>query len=1000
MNHFNLLQTISLLYFLFTLTCLGSSLSHDKECSALFQFKQSLIHQDDETLCGASWFQTFHSWKPTSNASNARFDCCSWYGVECSNEHEYGHVIGLDLRECSLCGHINSTSAIFSLVHLQSLNLAMNNFFESQIPSEIAHLKQLRSLDLSDSGFGGQVPNEISQLMQLSSLDLSMNPLKLQSPNGFKNLVQNLTGLEELHLSGVDISSSVPHFLANFSSLRSIRLQNCLLENEFPAGIFQLQKLKSLDLSFNTNLTGAFSEFHNSSLLELVMIHSTSFSGIVPESISNLNNLSVLSLGDCSFSGHIPGSLSNMTKLTYLSLGNNKFTGFVPSLVSLSKLIILDLNGNRFDKGALPNWLGMLAELNQLLVYNMDIHGEITPFLANLTKLRSLGMGNNSLAGHIPSCFFNLTQLEELDLQENQLQGPISSSFSNLKSLQILHFRYNNFSGSVDLDTFLGLNKLETLVLGHNMISLVATNNYTISTLPHLKQLELSSCNLKEFPGFLRFQNKIELLSLDSNKIDGLVPVWIWNNSKETLLAIDLSNNYITGFDQHPQVLQWGHLEEFDIMHNQVQGPLPVPPQTTVIYVASENNLTGEIPPLICEVKSLQVLALASNNMSGTLPPCFGILSNSLLALDLAGNNFHGIMMNAFMHGSPLETIGLSKNRFTGELPRSLTNCTNLEFLNLGDNSFHDLFPSWLGNLPNLQVLMLQSNKFYGPIQSSTTVLSQFPKLRIIDLSNNNFNGQLHPKYFQTWNAMRSVNDSESSVMELDLSLKSFTEKATYSMTMIYKGVRRNYEKILTIFTAIDLSCNKFEGEIPHSLEDLRGLESLNLSNNHFTGRVMKSLGYLKNLESLDLSQNELSGEIPQELVQLNFLSIFNVSFNHLDGHIPQGQQFSTFEDDSYMGNPGLCGKPLSNECQHSKGSILPPASSMSETESLLPRERIDWIFVFCGVGSGLVVGVVIGNFLYERYKDRFTKTKDKWVRPLPNTRRNQGTTTTSKQPL
>ncbi|CAH1450106.1 unnamed protein product [Lactuca virosa] len=553
-------------------------------------FKQSLIHQDDETLCGASWFQTFHSWKPTSNGSNARFDCCSWYGVECSNDHEYGHVIGLDLSGCSLCGHINSTSTLFSLVHLQSLNLAINNFVDSQIPSEIGHLNQLRSLNLSYSGFSGHVPNEISRLMQLSSLDLSGNSLNLHNPSGFKNLVQNLTGLEELHLSGVDISSSVPHFLANFSSLRSIRLQNCLLLDEFPATIFQLHKLKILDLSFNTNLTGAFGEFRNSSSLELVNLRYTSFSGIVPESISNPKNLTVLCLTNCSFSGPIP-----------------------------------ELSDNRFDKGVLPNWLGMMAELNELLVYDMDIIGEIPAFLANLTKLSKVAMGRNSFTGHIPTWLFNLTQLSQLDLQRNQLQGPISSSFSNLKSLQFLDFEYNNFSGSVILDMFLGLNKLETLVLGHNMISLVATNNHTSSTLPELKILGLSTCNLKEFPTFLRFQNKMEALFLDSNKIDGMVPVWIWNNSKETLQVIDLSYNSIAGFHQHPQFLPWRRLEGFSINNNQVQGHLPIPPQTTVSYDASNNNMTGEIPPLICEVKSLRALLLASNNMSGILPPCVGI---------------------------------------------------------------------------------------------------------------------------------------------------------------------------------------------------------------------------------------------------------------------------------------------------------------------------------------------------------------------------------------
>ena len=93
----------------------------------------------------------------------------------------------------------------------------------------------------------------------------------------------------------------------------------------------------------------------------------------------------------------------------------------------------------------------------------------------------------------------------------------------------------------------------------------------------------------------------------------------------------------------------------------------------------------------------------------------------------------------------------------------------------------------------------------------------------------------------------------------------------------------------------------------------------LNISNNFLTGPIPSSLENLMELESLDLSQNKLSGEIPLQLLQLTFLAFFNASNNHLTRPIPQGKQFSTFENESYLGNTGLCGMPLTKKCKISK---------------------------------------------------------------------------------
>ncbi|XP_060670684.1 receptor-like protein 7 isoform X3 [Ziziphus jujuba] len=187
---------------------------HEDESSALMQFKDSFAIHQSASLCDPKVLQ----WKSHGvNSSN----CCSWDGVQCDGKT--GHVIGLDLSSSCLSGSINSNSTLFNLVHLQSLNLAGNNFNYSEIPVSVGQLMSLTYLNLSGSAFSGQIPLEISNLFKLTHLDLSFNYdeiartklLKLQSPN-MSTLLQNLTSLEVLDLSEVEISSMVSCHLITF----------------------------------------------------------------------------------------------------------------------------------------------------------------------------------------------------------------------------------------------------------------------------------------------------------------------------------------------------------------------------------------------------------------------------------------------------------------------------------------------------------------------------------------------------------------------------------------------------------------------------------------------------------------------------------------------------------------------------------------------------------------------------------------------------------------
>ncbi|TXG55527.1 hypothetical protein EZV62_020783 [Acer yangbiense] len=347
----------SFMLFLFHYASSRQPLCHDGERSALLRFKESFSIDCKSASFDPSTYSKTEHWNLEEDMS----DCCSWDGVEC-NEGT-GYVIKLDLSSSCLYGHINSTSTLFNLVHLQWLSLADNYFNQSKIPCEMKNLSKLSHLNLSNSYFSGQIPSEILELSKLESLDLSgnLNWLELQQP-GLESLVQKLTNLRVLNLHKVNISSSLPYVLTDLSSLNFLSLANCNLK------------------------------------------------GTILWSFGNLNNLTHLDLSGNNFQGTIPSSLYNLANLAYLDLSYCNFSSLDPD----SSL------------GKLPASLGNLGSLEKLDLGFGDFSGQVPSSFSHLTKVKYLDLSGIHLVGDIPSCLMNLSQLSELYMCCNdQLTGPI-----------------------------------------------------------------------------------------------------------------------------------------------------------------------------------------------------------------------------------------------------------------------------------------------------------------------------------------------------------------------------------------------------------------------------------------------------------------------------------------------------------------------------------------------------------------------------------------------
>ncbi|XP_039173453.1 receptor like protein 22-like [Eucalyptus grandis] len=865
-------------------------------------------------------------------------------------------------------------SGFGNLTNLVYLNLS-NAGFTGQVPIGISRLTRLVTLDVSMLYFPGltslklENPNlkmlvgNLSELRELY-LDgvnmsatgnelcnaLSSSVLKLQvlsvTSCYLSGPIESCSSLVKLHslsvikLDGNNLSTTVPEFFALFSNLKTLHLSSCGLQGVFPQKIFQVQTLQTLDLSFNELLQGSLPEFPENGSLQTLLLSFTSISGRLPDSIGKLRNLSRIELVNCSFGGNIPSSFTYLSQLTYLDFSFNNFSGSIPSLSKSNNLTQITLSHN--------NLIGPINStewkyLSSLLILDLrfnSLQGNIPSSLFTLPSIQKLQLSNNATNGSLKG-FFNPTshKLNTLDLSNNNIGGELPVLIWELQGLKYLSLSSNNFSGSFHIDLVRQLRNLSYLDLSYNHFSIDATNTTSqASSFPELTTLKLASCQLRSFRDFLAEQPKLVYLDLSNNQIQGMLPKWIWK--LQNLLYLNLSSNSLDDLET-PSLNLTSSLFVLDLHKNRLRGQtLPLPP--LAIYVDfSSNNFTsfippsiginlsgaiflslsnnkfhGSIPKSICNAEYLEVLDLSHNNLTGNIPDC--LVMKSLKVLNLRNNALDGSIFN-FAETCGLKTLDLSYNLLQGKFPKSLANCTNLEVLDIGNNQIDDVFPCQLKSIASLRVLVLQSNKLHGKF-GCPRPNGDWKMLQIVDISSNNFSGSLLVKSLTTWEAME-FNVDINHIQYPFLRLSGLYYQDSVSVTL--KGLQVELVKILTVFTSIDFSCNNFEGPMPDTLGNLKGLYLLNLSRNAFSGLIPPSLGKLLQLESLDLSQNDLNGTIPTQLSDLNFLSVLNLSYNKLVGCIPTIKQFLTFSASSFENNSGLCGFPLETICSSSLGGNL-----------------------------------------------------------------------------
>jgi len=425
-----------------------------------------------------------------------------------------------------------------SIGNISSLRFVLlgQNLLTGSVPESLGHISELFELDLSFNSLSGYVPMPLYNLSSLKYISLGSNRLVGQLPS---YIGYSLPSLQVLIMQSNNLEGLIPASLENASNLQVLDLSNNSLYGRIPS-LGSLAKLRQVllgrnqlevyDWQFLVSLT-------NCAQLKKLSLEGNMMNGSLPGSIGNLStSLEYLLLGSNQISGSIPVEISNLVNLTMLSMENNFLSGSIPDKIGkLRNLFILNLSKNKLS-GQIPSTVGNIAQLNQLYLDDNMLSGHIPASLGQCTRLAMLNLSVNNLDGSIPSEIFSISSLSlGLDLSNNNLTGTIPVGIGKLINLGLLNVSSNKLSGEIPSELGQCV-LLSSLQMEGNMLSGVIPQS--LNTLKSIQQMDLSENNLSGYiPDFFENFKTLYHLNLSYNKLEGPIPTGgIFTNSNAVML--------------------------------------------------------------------------------------------------------------------------------------------------------------------------------------------------------------------------------------------------------------------------------------------------------------------------------------------------------------------------------------------------------------------------------------------------------------------------------
>ncbi|KAD2804351.1 hypothetical protein E3N88_37728 [Mikania micrantha] len=502
------------------------------------------------------------------------------------------------------------------------------------------------------------------------------------------------------------------------------------------------------------------------------------------------------------------------------------------------------------------------------------LEGELSPCLQNLKHLRYLDLSMNFLSGKIPEFLGSFESLEYLNLSGSVFgEGAVPHHLGNLSRLRYLDLRSififddggANFPAPIvdDLRWVSSLSSLRYLDLSGITIGNHTDWFHPVNMLPSLLTLNLADTGITNIPS-TQFVNFTFLNSLDlsMNYINSTIPIWLSNLTG--LMHLNLKENSFHG--KIPDFIgTFNALASIDLSYNSFKTLFPnlLCNLSSLVRLDISNNMfSGPVPSNLGLLLRLEYLNLGYNHLSGPIPASLGLFSK-LKKLDVSGNSFVGVLSEThFTNLKNLIYLDLSLSSLALNFSSRWVPPFHLQKFSASScSNIGPYFPNWLHTQTHLQRLDLSNSSIRGTLPEwFESILSH---ILYLDLSNNQIGGKMPLFHFNT-----------SELISHETTLKMNSNKFEGSLAAFPSNVNH-----------LDLSDNLLSGDLPQTVGTMNlSLHIVNLSKNRFTGNIPVDLCKVPSIEVLDLSQNKLSGRLPECLGNLSNLEAMDLSNNTIIG--------------------------------------------------------------------------------------------------------------------